>query len=212
MKKPDRYAGLKDTSPSRHTIPDPSREWRLDGERAARFEAMFDRYAGRVYAYTARRSDPDAAGEVVGETFLIAWRKLDAVPEEPLPWLLNVAAKVRANQRRSAERRTAFVAGLAGRARATLLADPLDAVPARIAVHDALTRLPAAEREAITLVAWDGLDVREGAAAAGCSRATFSVRLHRARRRLMKELGLSGHPRARTSPRRTIRAEEATPI
>ena len=170
-----------------------------------------DRYAGRVYAYAARRSDPDAAGEVVSETFLIAWRKLDAVPEEPLPWLLNVAAKVRANQRRSGERRTAFVADLAARARGAQLVDPLDAVPTRIAVQDALTRLPAAEREAITLVAWDGLDVREGAAAAGCSRATFSVRLHRARRRLMKELGLSGHPRARTSPRRTIRAEEATP-
>src|SRR6266542_3241581 len=145
---------------------------------------MFDQHAGRVYAYAARRSTLDVANEVVGETFLIAWRKLDAVPADPLPWLLNVAGKVLANRRRSDQRRDAFTA------------DPAHAIPTRLAVEEALDRLPPAEREALTLVVWDGLDVRAGAAAAGCSRATFSVRLHRARRRLMKELGLSRHSKA----------------
>ena len=158
---------------------------------------MFDRHAARVYAYATRRSSPDVANEVVSETFLIAWRKLDAVPAEPLPWLLNVAGKVLANRRRSDQRRDAFVAGRAGALRGSPPFDPADAVPTRLAIEQALRRLPPAEREALTLVVWDGLDVEAGAAAAGCSRATFSVRLHRARRRLMKELGLSRHSQAR---------------
>lgn len=172
---------------------------------------MFDRYAGRVYAYAARRSTPDVANEVVGETFLIAWRKLDAVPADPLPWLLNVAGKVLANRRRSDQRRDAFTADLARTVRATPLLDPADTIQTRLAIEEALDRLPPAEREALTMVAWDGLDVRSGAAAAGCSRATFSVRLHRARRRLMKELGLSRHPQMNVPSGRTTPAKEAKP-
>jgi RNA polymerase sigma-70 factor (ECF subfamily) len=39
-------------------------------------------------------------------------------------------------------------------------------------------------REILLLVAWEDLDPSSAAAALGCSRATFAVRLHRARRRL----------------------------
>jgi RNA polymerase sigma-70 factor (ECF subfamily) len=183
----------------------------LESERAARFEAMFDRHAGRVYAYAARRSSPDVANEVVGETFLIAWRKLDSISDDPLPWLLNVAGKVLANRRRSVQRQHVFTARLAGALRTAPPFDPTDAVPTRLAIEEALDRLPPAEREALTLVAWDGLDVTAGAAAAGCSRATFSVRLHRARRRLMKELAPSRHPQTNPSSGRSVPAKEANP-
>jgi RNA polymerase sigma-70 factor (ECF subfamily) len=170
---------------------------------------MFDGHAGRVYAYAARRSTPDVADEVVGETFLIAWRKLDAVPAEPLPWLLNVAGKVLANRRRSVQRQKALTTGLARSLRTSPTFDPADAIPTKLAIEDALDHLPPAEREALTLVLWDDLDVRAGAVAAGCSRATFSVRLHRARRRVMKELGLSRHPQRNAPPGRTVPAKEA---
>ena len=186
----------------------PSGSGVLESERAARFEAMFDEHAVRVYAYAARRSSPDVANEVVSETFLIAWRKLDAVPADPLPWLLNVAGKVLANRFRSDERRAAFTVERARALRAAPTFDPADAVPTRLAVEQALDRLPPAEREALTLIAWEGLDVRAGAAAAGCSRATFSVRLHRARRRLMKELGLSRHSNTNASSGREVPAKE----
>ena len=169
---------------------------------------MFDQHAGRVYAYAARRSTPDVANDVVSETFLIAWRRLDAVPADPLPWLLNVTGKVLANRRRSDRRRDDFITERARALRAAPTFDPADAVPTRLAVEQALDRLPPAVREALTLVAWDGLDVRAGAAAAGCSRATFSVRLHRARRRLMKELGLSRHSKTNASSGREVPAKE----
>ena len=98
----------------------------LDSERAARFEAMFDQHAGRVYAYAARRSTPDVANEVVSETFLIAWRKLDAVPADPLPWLLNVTRKVLANRRRSDQRRETFTTERARALRAEPTFDRFD--------------------------------------------------------------------------------------
>ena len=158
-----------------------------------------------MFAYAARRSTNDVANEVVSETFLIAWRKLESVPAEPLPWLLNVASKVLANRRRADQRREAFVRTIP---RATSV-DPTVAVSTRLAIEQAIERLPPAEREALTLTVWDGLDVREGAAVAGCRRATFSVRLHRARRKVMKELGLERHSRGKVATRRALPAEEA---
>jgi RNA polymerase sigma-70 factor (ECF subfamily) len=34
------------------------------------------------------------APDVVAETFLVAWRRLDDVPADPLPWLYGVARRV----------------------------------------------------------------------------------------------------------------------
>jgi RNA polymerase sigma factor (sigma-70 family) len=163
----------------------------LDGERQGRFELLYHRHAGQVYAYARRRCGADDAPEVVADTFLVAWRRLDDVPADALPWLFVVARNVIANHRRSAGRRKALQARLEG-SRPSASEDPVPAIDARIDVWRALDRLPPAQREALLLVAWERLDVPRGAEAAGCSRATFSVRLHRARRRLMKELRSAG--------------------
>ena len=42
------------------------------------------------------------------------------------------------------------------------------------------------------LLAWEELDRDDAARAIGCSRATFAVRLHRARRRFRAELAAGG--------------------
>jgi len=62
-------------------------------------------------------------------------------------------------------------------------------------VHDAhaLARLDEADRELVTLVAWEQLDRDQIAAMLGCSRAAVRVRLHRARRRFARLLGEEGH-------------------
>ena len=39
-----------------------------------------------------------AADEIAAETFLVAWRKFDALPSDPLPWLYGVARNVVARQ------------------------------------------------------------------------------------------------------------------
>ncbi len=59
-------------------------------------------------------------------------------------------------------------------------------------VHEALDRMPPDQREVLTLSAWDDLDNREIAVVLGITPAAVAVRLHRARRRLARELGQLG--------------------
>jgi RNA polymerase sigma-70 factor (ECF subfamily) len=56
----------------------------------------------------------------------------------------------------------------------------------------ALGRLSAGDREALLLCYWEELEPGQMARALGCSRAAAAVRLHRARRRLARELELEG--------------------
>jgi RNA polymerase sigma factor (sigma-70 family) len=169
---------------------------RSSTSRARQFEGIFNATYSRVLGYAIRRTDDRAAAEdAVSETFLVAWRRLDVVPAEALPWLLGVARKVLANQRRAAGRRAPDGPLVPLEAVADL--DPRAAVADLVADRDAFAAafrsLRPADREALTLVSWDGLAPREAAVVLECSPATFYLRLHRARRRLLKELEARGH-------------------
>jgi RNA polymerase sigma-70 factor (ECF subfamily) len=168
-----------------------------DESRASRFEAMFRASYPRVLAYALRRTkDRGSAEEVASETFLIAWRRLDAVPEEePLPWLLGTARRVLANQRRSLRRRSPNGPNASIDSGGIPQPGPLpfEQIAEREAFAAAFAALGDRDREALSLIAWDGLGVGEAAKVTGCTAPVFSVRLHRARRRLLKELEASGH-------------------
>ncbi len=69
----------------------------------------------------------------------------------------------------------------------------------------ALAALGERDREALALVAWEGLDHRDAATAMGCSTGAFAVRVHRARRKLARalageETGLIEIPQEARSP------------
>lgn len=157
-------------------------------ERRIRFESLYDRHLPAVLGYALRRMPADAVEDLVGETFLVAWRRLDDVPDDAVPWLLAVAHKQLANQRRATRRRLALAERLAHE-RQPASRDPIDDLDPR--VETALAGLSDTEREALLLVAWDGLDRGQAAAVVGCSRATFRVRLHRARRHVQDALATS---------------------
>jgi RNA polymerase sigma-70 factor (ECF subfamily) len=167
-----------------------------------------------VLAYALRRVPAEEAADIVAETFLTAWRRPDILPEDPAPWLFGVARKVVANHRRSLRRRAALRARVEGDAsrRPPLAPDPADQVEARMAVRSALGRLSERDREALMLVAWDGLDAASAAAAMGYTPSAFAVRLHRARRRLGHELakegGGAGHVQIEGRVRATPAIEE----
>lgn len=156
------------------------------------FEALWRDHAAAVVRYARRRVLPGEVDEVVAETFLVAWRRLDEVPEPALPWLLGVARGVSANVLRSARRRDALTERLAIQ---PVRAPLLHADGSQVAA--ALARLGERDRELLTLLAWDGLDAAQAAESLGVSRATFAVRLHRARRRL--RAALDHDPDARSS-------------
>ena len=163
-------------------------------ERLRRFERLFAAQYAVVAAYANRRATPVDADDAVAETFLVAWRRLDDVPDDAKPWLFGVARRVLANQRRAARRRDA----LYDRAATSLTAagDPVDTQ-----VLQALARLSEPDREILLLAAWDGLTMVEATAVLGCSRAAAKVRLHRARRRLREELARLQGDRPTTTTR-----------
>lgn len=155
---------------------------------------MFRDHYAAVRAYALRRAPRDVVQDVVADTFLVAWRRFDDVPGDALPWLYGVARRVLANERRSAGRRAALEQRVATAAASVQPGDPGESVGDAELLRTALARMSDRHREALTLVAWQGLSRSRAAQAAGCSQTTFAVRFRRARARLAAELGALERP------------------
>jgi RNA polymerase sigma-70 factor (ECF subfamily) len=156
-----------------------------DDARRVRLEELFASYSADVLAYARRRTDVSTADDVLSEVFVVAWRRLEEIPaSDPLPWLLACARRVLANHRRGERRRAAFIERLAVEAVTT--EGPVE-LPDR-GLARALASISEQDREVLLLVAWEELSAEQAASVIGCSRPTFSVRLHRARKRLSAAL------------------------
>jgi RNA polymerase sigma-70 factor (ECF subfamily) len=141
-----------------------------------------------------------AAGDVVSETFLVAWRRRADIPRDhPGAWLFAITANVVRHEMRGSERRTslhdrtaagseALAAGLDD-AEATRLAE-------RLLVRQTLATLSESDQEVLRLVEWDELTPLEAATVLNISVSAFKVRLHRARKRFAAQLARAhaGHP------------------
>lgn len=146
------------------------------GSDAERFGALFDTYSPRVFGYVRRHIERSLVDDIVSETFLVAWRRLHEMPADPLPWLLVVARNTLANQRRTVARhdRQQIETTALDRLVSTDAAVE-DVVIARTTMLSALRSLTSSEREALLLIAWDGLSAAEAADVTGCSSRTFAV-------------------------------------
>ncbi|MBS1888354.1 MAG: RNA polymerase sigma factor [Actinobacteria bacterium] len=166
-----------------------------EGDDRLRFEACFRDHYADILAFAIRRQrDRQSAEDAASETFAVAWRRRGLIPERPLPWLYAIALRVLANQRRSGLRRRRLEERLAQeRAMPADVSDPTDALARRSAFAAVFARLGEDDREVLRLIAWEGLEPREAAVVLGCSYGAFRVRLHRARRRLGKQLAAAGH-------------------
>ncbi|MFG2050417.1 RNA polymerase sigma factor [Micromonospora sp. NPDC048935] len=158
-----------------------------------RFTELYERYHGDVWRYVARRVVGPDVGDVVAEVFLVAWRRLREVPaESALPWLYGVARLVLANEARGRRRWRELTLRVAAEPDQSVMADHADEVISQRDVAMALDRVPDLDREVLRLVAWERLSAAEAAVVLGCSRATFAMRLMRARRRLRSQLSVVG--------------------
>ena len=165
---------------------------------AARFEALYRACYQDLLGYALRRVErPESAADVVADTFLIAWRRIDEIPDEQArPWLFGVARNVMANHQRADRRRADLGARLRQELTGSTTIEP--SVPPEIA--HAFRALPEGDREVLRLVAWEGLTADDLAVALGCSVNAARIRLHRARRRFAEALrSPSLTSRARTS-------------
>ena len=155
-------------------------------DRVERFRLLYDAAYPRIVAYALRRArSREDALDAVSDTFMAVWRRLDDVPAEPrsIPWVYGVAHRVLANQYRGLDR----LARLTKRVEATAAPEPqID--PDFDPVHRALGVLPPGDREILTLHAWEELDNDEIGVVMGITRSAVAVRLHRAKKRLAREL------------------------
>lgn len=170
--------------------------WRNPDEDApdiweARFVDVYNRTYRNTRAYALRRTQRAVdADDVVAETYLVAWRRLDDLlaAREPQAWLYGVAHRVLANQRRTRNRRSA----LSERARAQPPLEQDSADPASVIVHrDEYERMLAAmgqlserDQEILRLAAYEELDHHSIGAAIGVRGPLVRTLLYRARRRL----------------------------
>jgi RNA polymerase sigma factor (sigma-70 family) len=164
-----------------------------EGDERLRFRHIYVANYERILGYAIRRgASTEDSADVVAETFLIAWRRLDDVPtgKEASAWLYGVARRVLGNQRRGALRRARLTARLAQEI-ASLDRTTSPANDAGVALAGFQALRPA-DREILGLASWEGLSIAELTAALGCSPNAAKIRLHRARRRLVRELAKRG--------------------
>lgn len=143
------------------------------------FETLFATHAKAVHRYAQRRIATSDVEDVVADVFVIAWRKLDEIPEGfEQAWLFRTAWNVLANRHRK------FVelpfdelpdSPDSGDIAETVIAD--------VMLQQAWLTLSARDREVLRLVAWEGMNGNELASALGISVSGAGVALSRARER-----------------------------
>jgi RNA polymerase sigma-70 factor (ECF subfamily) len=149
----------------------------LSTDRQVRFEELAHAVGPPLRRFVVRRADAGLVDDVLSDTMLVLWRRLDDVPaDEPLPWCYGVARGCLANAQRSARRQQRLTDRLS-----TVRTDD---APDDTALHEALARLSEQERELVRLWAWEQLQPQEIAVVLGVTANAVSIRLHRARRKL----------------------------
>lgn len=136
-------------------------------------------------AFLIVRNEHDAE-EVLADTLLTAWRKIDSLrdPERLRPWLLTTATRLALRRRRPFQ--PTLVSLEAASDIATNDPSPVD----RLAIAEAINRLPPRMRAAIALHYVADLPVAEIAAVVGRSQNTVKTQLHEARAKLRKALAI----------------------
>lgn len=145
-------------------------------EHRDRFRRLYDDNYERILGYALRRTDTvDDAHDVVSETFLAAWRRLDDVPEGSRSrlWLYGTARNAVANHHRGRLRQRRLDTRLQG-VRPHMLDGGSGSTPWEAdelpAVASAFGRLSDGDRELLLLVGWEGLDAAALAEVLGCTR------------------------------------------
>ncbi|MFF0577985.1 RNA polymerase sigma factor [Streptosporangium saharense] len=160
-----------------------------------RFEAIYNAYYPAIHQYAARRTgSPEDTADVMSETFLTAWRRIADVPEgeAALLWLYGVARRVLANQRRGQSRRAGLAERLRDESSVTRASGPDGLDHVRVAFDG----LSARDRDVLALACWEGLTGPEIGRVLGCTATAARIRLHRARGRLARALGLTEEDQA----------------
>lgn len=167
----------------------PNRQLLSDEE--ARFAEIYGLYGKHIHGYCARRTDGADVADAVAETFLVAWRRIEQVPEgeATLPWLYGVAYRVLSHQWRHKARGRRLIEKL------SLQADVETPPPDLLIVGGesyrlvikASSRLRPIDQEVLRLTLWEELSHADAATVLGIDAAAVKQRAYRARLNLATE-------------------------
>jgi RNA polymerase sigma-70 factor (ECF subfamily) len=162
-----------------------------DGRRA-RFAAVAPSVIDAVRRYLARRTDPAIADDVLSETLLTCWRRIDDMPDEHVLWAYGIARRTLANAERGRRRQARLAAKIAR------LDPPVAVTESHQAEDEAITTALAGLRpedaELLRLWAWEDLAPGQIAVVLDVSVNAVNIRLHRAKARLREKLGPAATP------------------
>jgi RNA polymerase sigma factor (sigma-70 family) len=171
-----------------------------DRLRRERFERLYAGTRVSILGYFLRRvTSPADAADLLAETYLIAWRKLEDVAkeEEARLWLYGVARRIVYHH----HRHQLVEQSLAVSLRASLESEGSafhahGDSPFADVIIASLDHLKPLDREIIELSAWEQLAPAEIATVVGMKAGAVRVRLHRIRTALRVQLIDAGYPRS----------------
>lgn len=156
--------------------------------RRDKLERLYDAHFETILGYLCRRTDRATAHDLATDTLVVAWQRLDHLPNHEAGWLCGIARNLLANHNRASQRRRALAEHVADNSVLEAPSAEEQVFGSDSEVLAALRMLSPADQEVLMLTAWDGLSGAEAAEALGCTRVTYNVRLFRARRRLARLL------------------------
>ena len=170
-------------------------ELRARSHAEAAFGELYDRWYADVWAYCRRRVPAERTDDVVAETFLTAWRRIDDVPDglAARPWLYRVAYRTVGHEWRAGSRRRRLETRLryVRPAREVTPEESTVADDELARVIEAARRLRHDDAELLRLVAWERLPTAEIAEVLDIAPNTVSQRVRRARARLAEQFARS---------------------
>ena len=137
-----------------------------------------------LLAYLEHRAGPSDAPDLLGETMVVAWRRVRDLPQDPeraRMWLFGIARGTLLNHARGARRQWALVDRIRVLAATDEVAPPSDD---GIDVRDAIARLDPDLAELIRLVHWERFSVADAAEVLGIPASTARSRYQRAKEAL----------------------------
>lgn len=163
---------------------------RRDSE-AVRLTTALDAASVDLLSFLQRRVGVDDAPDLLGETMVVAWRRVRELPEDTeraRMWLFGIARGTLLNHARGARRRWALADRIRG------YADSPAAAPASdegLDVRDAISRLDPDLAELVRLVHWERFSLTDAGELLGIPASTARSRYQRAREALRLALSMA---------------------
>lgn len=156
----------------------------------ARLTGALREASADLLAYLQRRVGIDDAADLLGETMVVAWRRIADLPsddERARMWLFGIARGTLLNHARGERRRWALADRIRGDRAPDAVAPPSDH---GAEVRDAIDRLDPDLGELIRLVHWERLSLVDAAELLGIPASTARGRYQRAKEDLRSALGI----------------------